>query len=216
VAIEDNGVRPRAGPIQHYLLNQNVDPQAKVITVFTLPDSATLANAATVNALSRALQQRLTYVLRQKMGGVYVVEVGGGVANAPYNRVQLQIVYTCDPKRIRELNTALFAQLDTMRTKGPTDTELHDFKEAMQRANEVASARADSWMQWLSTYVSYGWPLDRVGTEDKLAAQVTADQVRDLAQRLFIDPNRIEVVTMPQRFYTPDAVPAPASGGAGR
>jgi len=204
----DLGVRPHLGPVQHFLLTQNVDPQAKTIMVFTTPDSATIADAATVNALATALQERLTFVLRQKLGGVYAVQVGGSVETTPYRRAVFQIVYTSDPNRVEELSRVVSAELDSMKTQGPTTTELHDFKEAVARNDQLAAAQPESWGQRLTAYVAKGWPIDQLSSELTIGSSVTMGQVRAMAERLFTEPNRIQVVAMPQRFFNQPSQPA--------
>jgi zinc protease len=195
------GVRPQVGPVRHYLLTQNTDPQAKTMLVYTAPDSSRLLDATALNALASALQQRLTYVLRQKLGGVYAVQVSGQVAVMPYRYAILQVVYTSDPTRVHELSAVVAAELDSMKTQGPSATELHDFKEAAKRNGALLVSLPEAWVQRLTSYVASGWPLDQLDKEQALADAVTVDDIRAMAQRLFTDPNSIQVVAMPQKYY---------------
>jgi zinc protease len=210
-ATRDPGVRPKAGPVQHYLLTRSSDPVAKTIFVFTAPMDATLGNASRIVALSGALQQRLTYVLRQQMGAIYSVQVNGRIGTTPYEHAQFQIVYTSDPRRLYEIQNALLAELDSMKTNGPTATELHDANEAGDRAREVADAQSAAWANRLLAYVASGWPLDSIASEGAIADRVTAADVRNMAATLFTPYNRIEVVAMPKRLFNEPGVRTPAA-----
>ena len=198
----DTGVRPSAGPVRHLILTDEVDPKAKTVIVYTTPVTPTHAMTAQVEALASTLQMRLTQRMRQQLGGVYVVAVAGSVDREPSGRAQVQIEYTADPARLDEMHAALMAELDSMRTVGPTAAELHDAKEQARRSQEEEDGRADSWAAGISTYVVSGWALDSVSTDAAVMGAVTISDVRALAQRMFTDQQRIEVFSMPKRFVT--------------
>lgn len=198
----DTGVRPKVGPIRHLLLTEDADPKAKEAIVYTTPLAATQTAAAQVQALASVLQMRLTHRLRQQMGGVYVVQVAGSVDRAPTGMANVQFVYTADPARNEEVRAALLAELDSVRTVGPTATELHDAQQEFKRGHEVGATRADAWVEAMHGFVANGWPLDSLSYNDRVMDAVTIPQMRALAQALFTDAQRIEVTSIPKRFVT--------------
>lgn len=209
----DLGVRPAAGPVRHMVLTNAVDPVAKAAIIYSDSFAVTRASATQVTVLGNILQMRLTYMLRQTMGGVYGVQVQSGTTLSPYPHFQVSMVYTADPSRLGELDKALSAELDSIATVGPTATELHDVKEALRRGIESASDQPDAWAAGILRYVVNGWPLSQLHEDDAIDS-VTAEQVRDLARRALDQNHRIEVVTMPRKFVkitTTPAAPATAA-----
>lgn len=65
------------------------------------------------NTLKASLESRLMIRLREELAGVYGVSVGGSFSQWPYQENNIQVAFTCDPKRIDELKeevNAVFAE----------------------------------------------------------------------------------------------------------
>ena len=194
--LHDDGVRPRAGPRRRILLIPDGEPKSRTVFSYTTPMSLTRQGNAQLDALVFALQERLTFTLRQKLGGVYTVSVDGVLAREPYERAQVAISYIADPTRVETLHQAVLADLEAIKTDGPSATELFNVHEAFRRSRESGVSRPDVWVNQLRTYVRSGWPVDSIVADQAIV--VTAEGVRDLARALFTDAHRIEVVTMPR------------------
>lgn len=199
----DTSAHPRAGPVRHLVVTTESEPRSRTSIVYTAPVPCTPDNATRATMLGAVLQQRLRGTLRTTLGGVYAVQVTGLVERAPYPRVQLIISYVADPARIEELHRALLADLDSMRTSGPTATELNDAREAAHRDYAAAADQPSTWGQRLLSYATNGWPVDSIAGDESRATHVSAEDLRDLARVLLTTDRRIEVVTMPGKPATP-------------
>ena len=196
----DTSAHPHAGPIRHLVLTDESDPRSRTSIVYTAPAPCTPENAARIAILGAVLQQRLRETLRTNLGGVYAIDVRGVEERTPYPRVRLIVGYIADPARVEELHRALLADLDSMRTNGPTATELNDAREAARRDYALAAGQPATWAQRILAYATNGWPVDTIVGDEARATRVSADDLRDLARLLLTDDRRIEVLTMPRKF----------------
>lgn len=79
------------------------EPKATVVLMHQGQGEWTPKNSLVFNALRAALENRLRLRLREELGGVYSVGVGGNLSRWPHQNYGLQVSFTCDPERIAEL-----------------------------------------------------------------------------------------------------------------
>ena len=105
------------------------------------------------------------------------------------------------PERVAELDKALFATVDNLRTVGPTEREVAEVHEALRRRAEVAAEQNEQWLDRLRDYRELGWPLDaRLARPEPALEELTADAIREAVQR-YLDPaSWLEVVFLPKGY----------------
>lgn len=113
--------------------------QAIVSFLFTAPASTDRREDVTASIVQELITSRLTDTIREDLGDSYspfaVVDVGAGAA--PY--AQTYISNTTGPELVVEVATAVLAQLDDLRSNGPTDVEFAAATEAVRQQLELYS-----------------------------------------------------------------------------
>ncbi len=66
-------------------------------------------NRFAFRALNTLVQMRLNETLREKLGGTYSPNVGGGCSNEPRQEYSLQVQFGSSPENVEPLTKATFA-----------------------------------------------------------------------------------------------------------
>jgi zinc protease len=75
----------------------------------------------------------------------------------PEEEYSLTINFGCDPARVDELVKAVFQKVDDLRTKGPSDKDVSDAREALFREYETGM-KQNGWLLTGRQQVSSGSP----------------------------------------------------------
>jgi len=176
-------------------VEMGVEPKSLAAVVFSGPFRNTLANRNALRAASQVLEVRLRKLLREELGGTYDVGVRPGYNQIPREEYRVTIELGADPGRIEDLTAAVFREIKKLKSKGPTEQEIADFRAGEARSFET-SVRQNAW--WLSRLAeSYrlgddpAWIIDFPGSLEL----VTRKAVRDAA-RLYINTKRYVQVTL--------------------
>jgi zinc protease len=88
-------------------------------------------------ALAAALRIRLREVLREDLGGVYGVSVGGDLAPRPRQRYTFAVGFGCAPENTDTLLAAVFAEMAALEESGPAASVVERVRESERRELEV-------------------------------------------------------------------------------
>ena len=151
-----------------------------------------------LNLISDILNIRLTSELRQMMSATYSPDVGAYVSLWPNPRYLVAVDFSSAPTRTQDLIAATFAQIEDLRTKGPSAEELATSKEQERRSHEEELRHNPFWLGTLTNHALDATQDPRTVLEtDALLDKVTTEDVRQAAQR-FIKPDQyIQVVLYP-------------------
>ncbi|MBX6333157.1 MAG: insulinase family protein, partial [Gemmatimonadaceae bacterium] len=197
----DTGVRPPAG-ITVRVLHKGREPKGSTTIVFLGGADTTRAERLTLLALSNVLQQRLWERLRQQLGGVYGVSVHAEQDAVPTPHYRIFVGFGADPARMDELVNAVFSEIDSLKTAGPTAEELEKFKEEQRRGRETAIRTNQYWLQVIALYDQRGWPLPEILDADRRTESITAEQIQAAARRYFDTSHYVQVTLLPEEPTT--------------
>jgi zinc protease len=198
---------PLAAGIQQKDVFKGSEDRATVQLIFPGAFAATPDDQIRLKLISDLLDLRLTAQLRQKLSGVYSPDVGSSVSLWPEPRYAVGIGFTAAPTRTKELLAATFAQIEDLRTNGPTAEELATAKEQEKRSHESELTQN---AYWLSTLVNYA--LDPAHQDPKTALstqqlidKVTAADLQAAAQRFLKMDQYIQAILYPAAQQQPSA-----------
>lgn len=172
---------------------------------FTAPVSPTTEAELQLNAATGVLDIMLREELREKLGGVYSASAYGFVQELPDPATLAFVGFGAEPGRVAELVDATFAQIDDLRSNGPSAANLEKVIAQQLSANEEQLESNAFWLTNLRDYVIYG-DADELIPLTGFAALVdglTAEQVQAAAQE-FLNPDRYIDVTL----YPESAAPS--------
>ncbi|MDR2924041.1 MAG: insulinase family protein [Treponema sp.] len=156
-----------------------------------------------LSAISQVLNEyidiKLDNEIREKLGGVYSISSGVSVSPVPQGELVMQVYFNCDPKRVRELQTAVIAVLNQI-TGGAIDRDIFTKAgEALKKEWEV-SIQSNSYIaqSYANSSVLLNLPLSRLDRRPKLYEAVTPADIQRVCGQLLQSGGPALVVLMPE------------------
>ncbi len=184
--------------VQERTLHRGTEPKSLVEMVFVGAQAWTWEGQYAMESLCDVLRIRLRETIREDKSGTYGVRVNGGVSKLPDGRHQLSISWGCDPARVPELTDAVWAQLRDIADKGPDADTLAKVKATQLRDDETNLQRNDYWAEQLVRHQRLGTDPHLILSRSALVNGLTAETVREAAQRAIDPHNVVKVVLLPQ------------------
>jgi len=155
--------------------------------------------SAACQVLNEYLEIKLDDEIREKLGGVYSISSGVSVSPVPQGELSMQVYFSCDPKRARELQTAVIAVLNQAAGSIDRDT-FAKAVEALKKEWEV-SIQSNSYIaqSYANSSVLLGLPLSRLDRRPKLFDAVTHADIQRVCGQLLRSNGPAIVVLMPEK-----------------
>jgi zinc protease len=197
LAYRDVGLRVAKGVVKKEVL-AGTEPKSVVSLTFSGPAKWSPAETLRMAALTEVLNLRAFSVLREKDGLIYSGQVAGAVERIPYQHYEISTQLTTGPDKVDKLAAALFAEMDDLKTHGPTAAELDKVK-ANWRHNYRQQQRENGyWLGNLESSLLDGTDPMRLLTITDEIEKLTAGDVRRAAQRYLGRNDYVQVVLNPE------------------
>jgi zinc protease len=160
------------------------------------------------DALTEAMNIRITEELREKLQAIYGGGIQGGLSKEPYANYQLVAVLPTGPEKVDTLTRALNAEIKKMQQNGPGKELLDKVKKQWLEAHRETMKDNNAWAGALLNAKVEGASLDRFINYEKYVNKLTPKDVQLAAQQLLSGKNMITAMQMPEKAGAP---PAPAT-----
>jgi zinc protease len=84
--------------------------------------------------------------LREKLGGAYSPNVSGGCGRLPRQEYSITVQFNSSPENVEKLSKSVFALIDSLKTHGPSASDVAKVKEQLIRAREVEIKQNGYWV----------------------------------------------------------------------
>ena len=142
--------------VQTKVVAMGSEPKSRVVLTFHGTEKWSEETENDMRMLGEILRFRLREVLREDMGGVYGVSVGGSVMRRPRPEFSFAVSFGCAPESVDKLKEAVFAEIKAISTDGIGDAYLQKLKEARVREHEVDLKENSFWLSELRRAYTYG------------------------------------------------------------
>jgi zinc protease len=193
----DEGLRYPTGVIDKTVY-KGIEPKSQTQIIFTGPFEWTRENRYAIRALGNALRIRLREVLREDMGGTYGVSAGGSGSRDPIPDYQFAIGFGTAPERLEELTGAVFQQVDSLKSFGPSQQDIDKVKEMQRRQLETDLRENGYWLGQLLAYERYGMDPRNILNYANLIDGLTTEIVQEAAVRHLNTENYVRVSLYPE------------------
>ncbi len=194
----DLGIRPPDGRVSK-TVRRGIEQKSSVQIVYTGKAPWSMDERRLLSVLSQAFQIRLREVLREDLGGTYGVSVGASISPEPYPSYQFSISFGCDPQRVDELKTQVYAQVDSLIAFGLEQTYLTKAREGMLRTQETSLRDNRYWLSTIALYDRYGLDLQDIPNSlRRMLERLTPAHLKSTAQHYLATPNVAEFVLLPE------------------
>jgi zinc protease len=197
-AWRDVGIRPMPGVVERRV-EKGIEPKSRANIIFHGPFEWTQEERIAIRMLGEILQNRLREALREDLGGTYSVSAGPGYTRVPRSAYTLAIDFGSDPARTDELLKAVMAEIDALKTKGPTERQVNDVREAMLREYETSMRQNGYLLTQMSVRYQFGEDLRTVFTLPEYYKKVTTETIHQAAKKYLDTSNVITVTLFPEK-----------------
>lgn len=194
---KDTGLRYTEGVIKKTIV-KGVDDKSTVDMRFTGTLDFSLEEKKKLSLLGKLLKIKLTEEMREKMAGVYGVQVSGFASEQPYNWYRMNIRFTCDPDNVEQLIAKVFEEIEKIKNKGATEKDLNKIKEA-ELANAKEYLEINSyWIYKLKEAQEYGLNPEAILDYKKTIDKIDSKMFQDAANTYFNTDNYAEFILVPE------------------
>ncbi len=193
----DEGIRYPSGVIEKTVY-KGIEPKSQTRIVFTGPFEWTRENRYAIRALGDVLRIRLREVLREDMGGTYGVSAGGSGSREPVPDYRFSIAFGTAPERLERMVDAVFLQVDSLQTVGPSQEDVDKVKEMQRREYETDLRENSFWLGQLIAAERYAVDPRNILNYGEMIDGLTAEMVREAALRYLRTDNYVQVSLFPE------------------
>lgn len=187
-------------------VRKGVEPKAETRIVFTGTLDYARQNRYALSSMRNVLEIWLRESLRERLGGTYGVTLAVTTARYPSPRYQVTVHFGSAPERVEELVAAVFDQVDSLKTFGPSADDVAKVRETQRRARETALRQNGFWAAQLIDRVQFELPLDDILNYDELVDGLTAESIRDAARAHLREDRYVQITLYPAEW--PESSPA--------
>ncbi|KAA6345050.1 putative zinc protease [termite gut metagenome] len=187
----DVNVLIRPGIYKNEFIKEQETAKASNFILYSGKCDYTLEENIQMNALDQILDIVYTEKVREEEGGTYGVSTNGSINRYPQIEFTFQIYFDTDPAKKDRLMNIIYAEIDTMTTEGPSETNLNKVKEYMLKKHQEDLKENSYWESVIAEYVHTG--LDRYTDYETIVNNMTVESIQKFAAKLFHQGNRIEV-----------------------
>jgi zinc protease len=197
-AWRDVGLRPPTAVVTREV-RKGIEPKSQTQIVFTGDFEYTPETRLTLRALADVLEIKLRERLREALGGTYGADVYANPSRIPRPAYSLTVAFGSAPQRVEELAQAAFAEIDSIKARGPHAEDLAKVQEMYLRQHETDLKQNGWWLGQLAAYAQSGEsPRTLLGYPARVKA-LTPEMVRDAARR-WLDMGRyVRVTLLPEK-----------------
>lgn len=194
----DIGLRYTKGIIKKTIV-KGIDDKSKVDMRFTDTLDFSPDKKKQLSLLAKLLKIKLTEEMREKMSGVYGVQVSGFASDRPYDWYRMNIRFTCAPKNTNKLIAKVFEEIEKIKTNGASQADLEKIKEA-ELANAKEGLKYNSyWSYKLKNAYEYSWNPENILNYEAEINKLTSNYFKEAANTYFDNNNYAEFILMPEK-----------------
>ncbi len=198
----NTGGAPPKGVVQREV-HKGTEPKANTLILFTGPCVYKPENRFAMRALNTLVQMRLNETLREKLGGTYSPNVGGGCDHEPRQEYTIQIQFGSSPENVEPLTKATFALIDSLKATPPSQADVDKVKEQILRGREVETRQNNYWVANIMSRDEAGEDLvGLTSVYDEMVKRLTPAMLQDAAKQYFNTSNYARFVLLPETVAT--------------
>jgi len=188
---------------------QGSEPKSLVSLHFHGAERWSLEAEGDLRALVDVLRIRLREVLRDDLGSVYRVQVGGGISRRPRQEYGVNVSFGCSPENVDKLEQAVFDVIKSLQANGIGDDYIGKVKEGRRRTHEVELKDNGYWQRELVRAYDLGDDPRLIPDITPTLSRLTAGRVRAAANRYLSSKQYVLGVLKPETTVAPSPASKP-------
>ncbi|QYF93883.1 insulinase family protein [Massilia sp. PAMC28688] len=194
----DLGANPIKGVVKHEVRAGSEDKSVVSIN-FTGDAVYSEQEQMRMNAMLDVMNMRIVDVLREKLALIYGGGMNGAIGRIPTPHYRIGVNLPTSPASVDKVIAATFAEIERMKTQGPSAANLDKVKQNWLANHRNALRENGYWMSRLQSAVLLGTdPASMLSYEARVKA-LTVDDLKLAARRYFDMRNYVQVVLYPEK-----------------
>lgn len=174
------------------------EEKATVYLVFSGKFDYDYTSSLKMRALKEALDIRLLERLREEESGVYTPSAEVSTRKLPDGRYGLSISFSCAPSNVEKLIASAVDEVEKLKKNGPPQENIDKFKAEDLHAMQTTMNTNNFWLDYLSEQLVNEEPLDQISNYKQFINGITAEGVKDIADKYLTGKNYIRFVQLPE------------------
>ncbi|PWJ41938.1 M16 family metallopeptidase [Sediminitomix flava] len=191
---KDHGIRPPKGGIHDFQLNKA--NKTKVIIRLTGKYPEGQEEKMAIEYLSDILTIKLTYRIREELGGAYAPYSTVTVMKSPYQHYRFDIMYTCDPEKVEELSKATFEEIEKLK-EGIDFSDLEKVRKAALNHRKASLETNGFWMKLLHAIEESKEGISIYNNYEDFAEGITIKQLQKIAKKYLKEEKALQFSLSP-------------------
>ena len=150
-------------------------------------------------ALIEAINIKVLEKLREEMSGIYGGGMNGSLTKIPYGNYSLSVSLPCGPENVDKLIAATFAEIEKIKTNGPSEADLNKVKETFSKQHHEELKDNGYWMRKLQQTIDLTHEPANIITAEKRMNAITVKDIKDVANQYLNMKNYLQVVLYPEK-----------------
>lgn len=195
----DVGMHPPEGVVEK-TVRKGMEPRATTVAFFTGPIEFSAAERYALRSVSELLEMKLLETMREALGGIYSVNVGGQATRNPRPEYQIVISFTSAPEKADTLFQVILDEIARIKAQGVSEEDVQKVREQQVRTQEVSLKENSYWLGNIAARLQNGEdPRGLLTYEQDFIRKLTGEQIRDAARRFFNTERYARFVLLPER-----------------
>lgn len=199
---EREGIKPtefrEKDEFNKFVVKKGQDPKSQVQITWREDDIPYSAEKNMhINLLGDILSIKLIEKLREQEAGVYGAGARGSFRKLSFPGVTFNISFPCGPENVDKLIEAALAEVEKIKTDGPTQKDLDKVKESMLIKNSENLKKNQFWLSSLISSSQYDEDPARVLKTADAINDVTLANIKNVANA-YLDGNYFLAILMPE------------------
>jgi len=154
-------------------------------------------NRHKTQSMAGALRIRLREVVREEKGGTYHISMWPQMEHRPNERVQLRIVFGCDPEKVEELIQAVYEVVEELKTQDLDPSYIQTVQETQRRRREVDLKENSFWDSVIPFYLWNEEDPSVVLEFENYVSKIDPAYIRETAEKLFDTKDHAVIILRP-------------------
>lgn len=150
--------------------------------------------------LKKILSAKLRVKIREEKGGVYSIGAYLRMTSIPSNKYTGLISFTCDPARAMEITKEVEKILKDFADNGVKESELEKAKKQTLTEIDTAVKLNAYWLNGISTYTGFGWPLEKMVQKDEIIKNTTKKEIDAIAAKYLKPGSGYTLIFAPEKI----------------
>ena len=195
----DDMVRAPKGVVKKVIPVKMETPKSFVVTSFRKEMPYNLHDMYCNNVLRGILDVRYTESIREKEGGTYGVTVSSEASKKPVEVYTMTMTFNCDPDKAEYLKSLVYAEVEKIKNEGVSEDEITNVTKKLLKDFEQSKPHNSYWLSVITTYYIYDINNNDLADFEESLRNMTPEDIKDFADRMFDNPDVLDVIFQPKK-----------------